>query len=197
MNMMMKLKAIGLALALAVAPLAVSAAAIQLTSEGIIPGSNVNDITIDVSIFYAENGIQVAGTRVFNLLSNPMVESKLRSAVNTLEFTGAFQGLSVTLTDLMGTANAVLVSSTDIASSYRLDALFTAVNGFAKVLTVSWTGVGVGEAGGTRVAGFQIQGTPTPIPVPAAGFLLVGALGGLAALRRRRKAAAPSALAAA
>ncbi len=30
---------------------------------------------------------------------------------------------------------------------------------------------------------------PATVPVPAAGFLLVGALGGLAALRRRRKAA--------
>jgi hypothetical protein len=29
---------------------------------------------------------------------------------------------------------------------------------------------------------------PTPIPVPAAGFLLIGALGGLAAVRRRRRA---------
>ena len=29
---------------------------------------------------------------------------------------------------------------------------------------------------------------PPPVPVPAAGFLLLGALGGLAALRRRRKA---------
>jgi hypothetical protein len=30
---------------------------------------------------------------------------------------------------------------------------------------------------------------PVPVPVPAAGFLLIGALGGLAALRRRRKTA--------
>jgi hypothetical protein len=29
---------------------------------------------------------------------------------------------------------------------------------------------------------------PSPVPLPAAGFLLVGALGGLAALRRRRRA---------
>ncbi|MBE0414688.1 MAG: VPLPA-CTERM sorting domain-containing protein [Yoonia sp.] len=28
---------------------------------------------------------------------------------------------------------------------------------------------------------------PTPVPLPAGGLLLVGALGGLAALRRRRK----------
>jgi len=32
------------------------------------------------------------------------------------------------------------------------------------------------------------QPAPVPVPVPAAGLLLLGALGGLAALRRRRKA---------
>lgn len=33
----------------------------------------------------------------------------------------------------------------------------------------------------------NITPPPPPVPLPAAGFLLVGALGGLAALRRRRK----------
>jgi hypothetical protein len=33
-----------------------------------------------------------------------------------------------------------------------------------------------------------LTATPTPIPVPAAGLLMLGGLGGLAALRRRRKA---------
>lgn len=32
-------------------------------------------------------------------------------------------------------------------------------------------------------------GAPAPVPLPAAGFLMIGALGGLAALRRSRKAA--------
>jgi hypothetical protein len=34
----------------------------------------------------------------------------------------------------------------------------------------------------------RIDATPVPVPVPAAGFLLIGALGGLAALRRRKTA---------
>ena len=34
----------------------------------------------------------------------------------------------------------------------------------------------------------SLQYTPSAVPVPAAGFLLFGALGGLAALRRRKQA---------
>lgn len=36
-------------------------------------------------------------------------------------------------------------------------------------------------------ASIYYNGTPAPIPLPAAGFLMIGALGGLAALRRRRR----------
>ncbi|WP_135506865.1 VPLPA-CTERM sorting domain-containing protein [Roseovarius aestuariivivens] len=37
--------------------------------------------------------------------------------------------------------------------------------------------------------GKTITGLPTPVPIPAAGFLLISALGGLVAVKRRRKAA--------
>ena len=49
---------------------------------------------------------------------------------------------------------------------------------------------------GIHVQGFAnggsesfVNGTPAPVPVPAAGLLLIGALGGLAALRSRKRAA--------
>jgi hypothetical protein len=49
---------------------------------------------------------------------------------------------------------------------------------------------------GTHVQGFAnggsesfVNGTPAPVPVPAAGVLLIGALGGLAALRGKKRAA--------
>lgn len=44
------------------------------------------------------------------------------------------------------------------------------------------------SGGGAGISHFSEIGV-APIPVPAAGFLLAGALGGLAALRRRRKTA--------
>jgi hypothetical protein len=53
--------------------------------------------------------------------------------------------------------------------------------------TTRWQSIDVTGPDG-RPAGSIVIG-PTPIPVPAAGFLLIGALGGLAALSRRRRAA--------
>ena len=42
---------------------------------------------------------------------------------------------------------------------------------------------------GTKVLRVTFSSGTTPVPVPAAGLMLVTGLGGLAALRRRRKAA--------
>lgn len=52
-------------------------------------------------------------------------------------------------------------------------------------LTISWTGVTASPIG-SLVADFQFDAISI-VPVPASGFLLLGGLGGLAALRRRRK----------
>ncbi len=55
-------------------------------------------------------------------------------------------------------------------------------------LTIEWFGVTTSTPGGHLVADFQFDAITT-VPVPAAGFLLLGALGGLGMMRRRRKAA--------
>jgi hypothetical protein len=66
-------------------------------------------------------------------------------------------------------------------------ATFLIHNTFGKGLEITWNQVDGGGNGLSHYTEFGEARTP-PIPVPAAGFLLIGALGGLAALRRRRRA---------
>ena len=66
--------------------------------------------------------------------------------------------------------------------------------GFLLDLTKPLTGIWNTKGPGNSVddlshASVWYSGAPAAIPVPAAGLMLLGALGGLAALRRRRRAA--------
>ena len=189
---MSKLKAIGLAIAMAVAPMMASAAVIQMIDGGVTP------VTVGDTLYYAENGINGgADSRVFTLTSVPISQSNLAAEFTTLEFTGLFQGLSIQLTNNLGTFAASLIgpNANNTGDLYGLSTLFNAINGFTQTLSVTWTGINTASNGG-NAAGLLIQAVPSAVPVPAAGFLMIGALGGLAALRRRRKTAAPAALAA-
>jgi hypothetical protein len=79
-----------------------------------------------------------------------------------------------------------------LAESFT-DFLDTGVKAFTALGTISGNGFddtpGVltfsAQSGGATVS-FSSTTTPAPIPVPAAGFLLIGALGVLGAMRRRK-----------
>ena len=85
-----------------------------------------------------------------------------------------------------GFGDAILaLGSTPINRRVDYKALFN--SNFAGIDTFRITSVKTGN-NSAQVRVDSIAGSVAPIPVPAAGLLLLGALGGLAALRRRRRA---------
>jgi hypothetical protein len=79
-------------------------------------------------------------------------------------------------------SNVYLLFQTGVAQLNPDWAVFSIPNG---ILAGSWTV----ERNGLSHANVYGTLTPATVPVPAAGLMLLGALGGLVALRRRRKAA--------
>jgi len=89
---------------------------------------------------------------------------------------GASNGVQAGTTDIFGfTLTFAGVIDTFVMDSHAL-----------KIASVSNSGDGSYEFGGTEDPSGD---TPPPVPLPAAGLLLITSLGGLAALRRRRKTA--------
>lgn len=68
------------------------------------------------------------------------------------------------------------------------NATFLIHNTWGEGLNISWLSVSGGGNGLSHYTEFG-SAPPATVPVPAAGLLLLGALGGLAALRRRRRVA--------
>ena len=170
--MFSKIKYLAVAAVLALSP--VVAAAATLIEDG-----GVYDIGYAEQEFF---GNVIAGKKgagswsvVFNADNDP-VNSMASATIDRIPL-GQFKGLTMTW---LGAMNQVL--STIVLAEGRtfLSTVFTAPD-LSQTLVFSWTGA-------KRGAGFDVQVAAT-VPVPAAGFLLVGALGGIAALRRRKSAA--------
>jgi hypothetical protein len=96
------------------------------------------------------------------------------NGVVTALYTGEFIRTLLDPDGAPGETNAIV--------SFNLDFNFTTVSFFANYT------LGEMSPTGPDRAAFEFQVAPVPVPVPAAGFLLIGALGGLAALRRRKTA---------
>lgn len=79
------------------------------------------------------------------------------------------------------------VSPAEIVNSTSGAITFTFSGGPFDVLRFVNSGPIVGPTGGFDIDSVRV--TPAPIPLPAAGVLLMGALGGMAMLRRKQKAA--------
>lgn len=140
-----------------------------------------------VSTFSIGSGTAVSSARieVTNYFDNgvPVPLNALGSAVNNLL---SFAGTSV-VTEVFVGAGAYDKATSVVSSSGSLtenDALFNLTSTpywVTQVFTIE------GATGlGTATAEWTI---PAPVPVPAAGLMLLTALGGLGVARRRRKAA--------
>jgi hypothetical protein len=94
-----------------------------------------------------------------------------------------------------GTGNALTVTgSNGVSLSYDVSAFaknayhsLLFADEFANVSSVSFS---TGGGGNVRIDDLSAGGSPAPVPLPAAGWLLIGGLGAIGALRRRGRAAA-------
>lgn len=104
---------------------------------------------------------------------------------------GLFSLLSFTFDGKDGEADALWVSKTPLGTDQKFSEVLNASKMTPSGLLTLFKDVSevffrTANKGSARVD--DIVADTAPIPVPAAGFLLIGALGGLAALRRRRRA---------
>lgn len=176
--MVTKFKHMAAATALALTPVVGSAASIHL-----VEGGTANEFTVGDELLYAQTGLgPAAGSLTFSLDAIPPTEAELSAQLNTLEFTGTFNNLVITLD---GEA-ATLVGTFTNTTLYEVDSIFNSTNGFTQELVISWDSVSPAEG---ISAGINIQGVVAAVPVPAGGLLLISALGGIMVLRRRKAAA--------
>lgn len=177
--MLTKFKTTLAAIALIALPMMATAAPMQL-NEG---ASTL--IELDNTYSYSNTALTGAGSLTFDLTATPPSQLELKTRFSVLEFTGTFVGLVIQLTTGEGVEFATLTNTLGDVSEFALNTIFNNDRNFTQTLNISWTDVMTGDS---AQAGILIQSTPSAVPVPAAGLLLLSALGGVAALRRRRKA---------
>lgn len=156
------------------------------------PGPGSNAIIADESYDYFSTGVasNAAGSLVFNLDVAPAdAPIFAEAAVSTLELSSDFVGLTVTLTNVSGTTAIAPTTTSASGSIYDMSTLFDSGD-LSQTITISWTGVTDVRPSGRAFVNLSIITSAAPIPLPAGGLLLISALGGVAALRRRRKQAA-------
>lgn len=191
--------------ALALSPAAVSAATYSLGGNGgnlgateVFSAAGAPNITVmagasgllnfNEAIFQSPGGLGVVGTPDtqgpqidgFPVLSAEFLTVTFDWAVNLLAF-----ALADTDNGILGVgADQYDISINGQSFSSGLTALATNLvnRNYVKTFTIRASGSFVGDLDDFKLSAITVA----PVPVPAAGLLLVGALGGLAALRRRK-----------
>ena len=176
--------------ALAAAVLMVGISTGVVSASTIAPGavSIIGDDAYDYQGVFAKGS--GAATLTFSLKA--LGGLTLDGGATTLEVTGAFKKLVVTLDSVAATflGNTLDIHGHIIGRSYGFATTLFA-SGDIKDLVLSWTDVinGPHPSKSGTVAQINLQLYTSAVPVPAAGLMLVSALGGIGALRRRARKA--------
>ena len=132
-------------------------------------------------IVYDADGDGSDGT--WTIKFNSVIDPLMAEAIATINgpLIALYKDLVVSWVGADGTS---VLTSTPVTGATSLSTTFTVPN-MSQFLRFSWSSSPVT---GERPASGGFDVTISAVPVPAAGFLLVGALGGLVALRRRKTA---------
>lgn len=156
-----------------------SAATVMMTN-----GGTYSPLTASDTYIYEERltGAGGPGSRTFTFVVDSAAAPLTATGGSANLFIGnsnTFTGAFLSWTSAMGTVFAVPSFYNGSAYFAELATLFTSPNGLVQTLTLAWTGY-TGEV--------QLSIGVAAVPIPAGGLLLLSALCGIAALRRRRNA---------
>ena len=130
---------------------------------------------------------QLSGTNGDIWSISAVTGSNANSEANEATFLSAVTGTSFAKADLSktgGNSGSMTFSFDSLYAVIKVGAGHVVLkNNTSSAIDVMWS---AGSAGG--LSHYTLAGDLTPVPAPAAGVLLLGALGGLGLMRRRRKA---------
>lgn len=175
-----KIAALALAVGLAVASQA-SAATVAL-----VDGGTVNPVATADTYVYDEilEGAGGAGSRSFSFVVNASdAPLPMTAAAAHLRLTGNLVGAFLSWFDGTTTTTVMLdpiiYYGMPLMWTGALQTLFTSPDKLAQTVSIGWT---------SYRGPVQLSLSVAAVPLPAGGLLLIGAMGGLAALRRRKTA---------